>query len=306
MLSVILPAYNEAQMIDAAMRRIHEILKEAKIPYEIIFVNDGSTDGTKEEIEKAANLNSRVRGLCFSRNFGKEAAIYAGLADAAGDCAVVLDCDLQHPPEKIVDMYRLWQDGYDVIEGVKKSRGKESKGHAFAVKGFYKMISKATGVDMENASDFKLLDRKAIDTLINIPEKNMFFRAMSSWIGFKTISVEYDVAERTAGTTKWSTKSLFRYALSNITSFTTAPMELVTILGVITFVTGLILSVVALVQKIRGVALGGFTTVIILLCIFSSIIMISLGIIGFYIAKIYDEVKGRPRYIISEIIERKK
>ena len=306
MLSVIIPAYNEEQMIDTAMRTIHGILKKEQIPYEIIFVNDGSTDGTREEIEKAANLNPKVRGLCFSRNFGKEAAIYAGLADAAGDCAVVIDCDLQHPPEKIVEMYRLWQDGFDVIEGVKKSRGKESKAHAFAVGGFYKMISKASGIDMANASDFKLLDRKAIDVIVSIPEKNMFFRAMSSWIGFKTASVEYDVQERTAGTTKWSTRSLFRYALSNITSFTTAPMEIVTLLGVITFITGMILSIVALVQKIRGIALGGFTTVIILLCIFSSIIMLSLGIIGFYIAKIYEEVKGRPRYIISEIIERKK
>ena len=223
----------------------------------------------------------------------------AGLSQAIGDCCVVIDCDLQHPPEKIVEMYRLWEQGYEIIEGQKSSRGTESKMHAFAAKMFYSIISKVTGLDMENASDFKLMDRKAVNALLNMNEKNAFFRALSSWIGFKTTSVEFDVQEREAGVSKWSTRSLVKYAITNISSFSTAPMQIVTVLGMIVFLISIILGAITLIQKCCGQALEGFTTVILILLFSSSIMMISLGIIGFYIAKIYEEIKGRPRFIIS-------
>lgn len=300
MLSVIIPAYNEEAMIGKAAQVIDGILGEADIPHELVFVDDGSKDATWEQISLASASQPMVRGIHFSRNFGKEAAMLAGLTKSHGDCCVVIDCDLQHPPEKIVEMYRLWEQGYEIIEGQKSSRGTEGKLHMLAAKAFYSVISAATGFDMENASDFKLLDRKAVNVLVNMRERNAFFRALSSWIGFKTTYVTFDVRDREAGVSKWSTKSLVKYALSNISSFSTAPMQVVTALGVIMFVISAILSVVALVQKFCGQALEGFTTVILIQLFTGSIVMISLGIIGYYIAKIYEEIKGRPRYIIAE------
>ncbi len=300
MLSVILPSYNEEKMIAVAAETLAGILDAVKIPFELLFINDGSKDGTWNEICRAREKDSRVCGVCFSRNFGKEAAMFAGLEKARGDCCVVLDCDLQHPPEKIVEMYRLWEQGYEVVEGIKHDRGEETGLHRFAANTFYGIISKATGIDMASSSDFKLLDRKVVDTLNAMPERNVFFRALSFWVGFKKTEVTYDVRERTAGESKWSTRSLIRYAITNIGSFSSAPLHLITILGFITLAISIVFSIVALVQKLAGTALGGFTTVIILLLFLGSIMMISLGIIGYYIARIYEEIKGRPRYIIEE------
>ncbi len=299
LLSVILPSYNEELMIKKAAQTVSRILSDACIPFELIFVDDGSKDKTWQMIQEVSGEDMRVKGVHFSRNFGKESAIIAGLAEASGGCCAVIDCDLQHPPEKIVEMYRLWEQGYEVIEGQKSNRGTESTTHSFAAKAFYGLISKATGFDMENASDFKLLDRKAVDVLINMHERNAFFRALSSWIGFETATVTFDVRDREAGESKWSTWSLVKYALNNISSFSTAPMQIVTILGIIVFVISVVIGVTSLVQKIMGIAQPGFTTVILILLFSSSIIMISLGIMGFYIARIYEEIKGRPKYIIS-------
>ena len=300
MLSVVIPAYNEEAMIEKAASTVSCILTDAEIENELIFVDDGSKDMTWEKIVRVSDALSNIRGLHFSRNFGKESAIMAGLTESKGDCCVVIDCDLQHPPEKIVEMYRLWEAGYEIIEGQKSSRGNEGRMHAFAAKSFYSMISAATGFDMENASDFKLLDRMAVDVLINMREHNAFFRALSSWIGFKTTNVTFDVQEREAGESKWSTLSLIKYALNNISSFSTAPMQVVTVLGVLMFLVSLIIGGIALVHKISGQALEGFTTVILILVFSSSIMMISLGIIGYYIARIYEEIKARPRYIIAQ------
>ena len=304
MLSVILPSYNEEKMIAKATARMAEILQPEKIDYELLFIDDGSRAGTWAQINEAAEKDSHVVGVHFSRNFGKEAAMFAGLEQAKGDCCVVIDCDLQHPPEKIVEMYRLWEQGYEVVEGIKEDRGEESGLHKFAANSFYGLISKATGMDMSSSSDFKLLDRKVVDTLNSLPERNVFFRALSFWVGYKKTSVSYCVQERTEGVSKWSTKSLIKYALTNISSFSSAPLHIVTVLGFIMLAVAFVLGIIALVQKISGVALGGFTTVILLLLFSASVIMISLGIIGYYIARIYDEIKGRPRYIISRICGR--
>ena len=303
LLSVILPAYNEEKMIEKARDTLGRILSEQDIPYEIVFVDDGSKDQTWSEIEKAAEKDNHVAGVHFSRNFGKESAMMAGLASAGGDCCVVMDCDLQHPPETVVEMYRLWEQGYEVVEGVKHSRGKESLAHRASAGMFYKIISKAVGIDMSRASDFKLLDRKAVDALLEMPERNAFFRALSAWSGYKTTSVEFDVREREEGVSKWSTKSLIRYAITNIVSFSSAPMQLVTGAGVFMFLLAVVLGIQTLVHYFTGNAVEGFTTVILLLLLIGSILMISLGIIGYYISKIYEEVKGRPRYLISRKID---
>ena len=284
LLSVVLPAYNEEESVPLAARTIGGLLAEADIPYELLFVNDGSRDHTWLAIQKAAEQDPRVRGIRFSRNFGKEAAIFAGLAQARGACCVVLDCDLQHPPEKILEMYRLWQDGWQVVEGVKISRGRENPVHTFAARTFYRFLSGATRIDMSRASDFKLLDRRAVDVLIAMREKNAFFRALSSWIGFDAAQVEFEVQPRAAGSSKWSIRSLTRYAITNLASFSTAPLQLVTFLGVLVFLSSLVLGTHSLWQKLNGQALEGFTTVILLLLLIGSVLMICLGIIGYYIA----------------------
>ena len=299
MLSIILPAYNAGQMIPITVSTLGKVLGQ-KIPYELLFVDDGSKDDTWQVICQQAQLDTHVSGLHFSRNFGKESAMFAGLERASGDCCVVMDCDLQHPPEKILEMYQLWQQGYEVVEGVKEDRGDESKAHRMAAGTFYRLISKAAGIDMSHSSDFKLLDRKVVDALNALPERNVFFRALSYWVGFRRTTVTYNVQERTVGESKWSTRSLIRYALVNITSFSTAPLQIVTFLGILTLAISLVMGCISLYQKFAGIALSGFTTVIILQLFFSSILMISLGIIGFYIAKIYQECQGRPRYLISE------
>ena len=302
-LSIILPAYNEEENISLAVKTLTEEFRNAGFCYELIFVNDGSKDNTWSEIEKAKSIDSdHIKGICFSRNFGKEAAVFAGLNYASGDAVVVMDCDMQHPPETVLKMYELWKQGYEVVEGVKISRGKESALHGFAAKTFYKIISKATGIDMANASDFKLMDRKVVDTLSEMPERNSFFRALSSWVGFRTVQVGFEVQERQSGKSKWSTKSLIKYAITNITSFTTLPLQLVTMGGIFVLLLAVILGVQTLVRYFSGHAVEGFTTVILLLLFIGSVIMISLGIIGYYIAKIYDEVKKRPKYIVSEVI----
>lgn len=301
LLSVIIPAYNEEKMITKTATVINSILSNVEINHELIFIDDGSKDNTWKEINNASDKLSVVRGVHFSKNFGKESAIMAGLSAAKGDCAVVIDCDLQHPPEKIVEMYSLWQQGYEVVEAVKSDRGKESAIHRFFANTFYGIISSVTKIDMRSASDFKLLDRKAINALINMPEKDSFFRALSSWIGFKAVQITFEVQERTEGESKWSSWSLVKYAISNITSFSSMPMQIITVLGSITFLISLVMGVIALIGKISGNSLEGFTTVIILQLLFSSIIMLSLGIIGYYIAKIYTEIKARPKYIVSEV-----
>lgn len=306
MLSVIVPAYNEEILIEKAYHTIHEILRKEAISHEIIFVDDGSTDATYEKISVLTETNPNINGLHFSRNFGKEAAISAGLAAAKGDCAVVIDCDLQHPPEKIVEMYRLWEEGYEIVEGVKISRGDESKLHSFSAKTFYFILSSLIGFDMSNASDFKLLDRKVIDILNKIPERKGFFRAISYWVGYRKATVEFEVHERLEGQSKWSTVKLLKYAVSNISAYSTTPMQIVTFLGVVMLMITCIFGIWALIDKIQGRALEGMTTLIIITIFIGSIMMISLGIIGYYVARIYEEVKGRPKYIISSACKSKR
>ena len=298
MLSIIIPAYNEKTNIERAVKTISEILEGGNIPFELVFVSDGSTDGTYEEICRLREQDIRVRGLEFSRNFGKEAAIFAGLELAKGDACIVMDCDLQHPPQAIPEMYKLWKEGFEVVEGIKKSRGKERIFHGMFAGMFYGIMSKMMKMDMRSSSDFKLLDRKVVNVLLGLEERNTFFRALSFWAGFRSAKVEYEVQERVSGSSKWTFKSLIRYAISNVTSFSTVPLQLVTVMGMISIFFSFILAVQTVVKYLTGTAVEGFTTVILLILIIGGFIMISLGMIGHYLARIYEEVKGRPRYII--------
>lgn len=305
LLSIVLPSYNEEQNIANTARVLAELLEKEQIAYELIFVSDGSRDNTYQEILKAAEANPHVRGAEFSRNFGKEASIFAGLELAKGNAVIVMDCDLQHPPQVIPQMWKLWREGYEVVEGIKTSRGKESLAHKMSAGLFYKIMSKLIKMDMNASSDYKLLDRKVVDVLLTLPERNTFFRALTFWAGFKTTYVEYEVQERLYGESKWSVFSLMKYAISNATSFSTLPLQLVTVMGIISILFSVVLGIQTIVRYLTGTAVEGFTTVILLVLIIGGFIMLSLGIIGHYIARIYEEVKGRPKYIISRTTEDK-
>ena len=302
LLSIVLPAYNEEQNISNTAEVLGELLAGESIEYELIFISDGSGDATFQEIQKAAEKDSRVKGAEFSRNFGKEAAIFAGLELTSGDAVVVMDCDLQHPPEVIPQMWKLWQNGAEVVEGIKESRGKESLAHKLSAGLFYRIMSRLIKMDMNASSDFKLLDRKVVDVLLRLPERNTFFRALSFWTGFRREYVSYEVRERQFGESKWSSLSLMKYAVTNATSFSTLPLQLVTVMGVLSILFSMVLFVQTLVRYLSGTAVEGFTTVLLLILVIGGLLMLSLGIIGHYIARIYEEVKGRPKYIISRTI----
>ena len=300
LLSVVIPAYNEAAAVAAAAEEILRVLDGANIPCELVFVDDGSEDATWENITAARAKDARVRGVRFSRNFGKEAALLAGLRYASGDCCVTIDCDLQHPPEKIVEMYRLYGEGYEVVEGVKSDRGSEGALRRFAAGTFYRIMTRAVGFEMKDRSDFKLLGRRAVDALLSMPERDTFYRALSAWVGFRSTTVPFEVAPRRAGESKWSTGKLVRYAVRNITSFTSSPMRIVTALGVLMLFFALVLGAQTLVNKLAGRAEAGFTTVIIVVLLTGSLVMISLGVMGHYLTRMFDELKARPRYIVAE------
>lgn len=303
LLSVVLPAYNEQQNIAYTTGVLSGLFEQNGIDYELIFVSDGSSDATYEEIEKAAAANHRVKGAQFSRNFGKEAGIFAGLELSSGDAVVVMDCDLQHPPETILTMWQKWQEGVEIVEGVKSDRGKESIFYRMSAGLFYKIMSRLIKMDMNASSDFKLLDRKVVNVLLSLPERNTFFRALTFWAGFRSETVEYEVQERRYGSSKWSLWSLMRYAIFNATSFSTLPLQIVTFAGIASIFFSIALAVQTLVRFLMGASVEGFTTVILLILIIGGMIMLSLGIIGHYIARIYEEVKGRPRYIISKVTD---
>jgi dolichol-phosphate mannosyltransferase len=303
LLSIVIPTYNEEKLIQNTINTVVETMTLENIPFEIVFVDDGSFDSTWKIISQNTNAYPNIKAVKFSRNFGKESAIFAGLDFAKGDCCVVMDCDLQHPPNIVVEMYKLWLlNDFDIVEGRKSSRGKESFINRFFANLFYKLLRATSGIDLENASDFKLMDRSVVDIIKAMPERQTFFRAMSSWVGFKVTKVYFEVPKRKEDRSRWSFKSLFMLAINSITSYTTIPMQIVTIFGVTFFIFALAASVQTVYMKLAGKAVEGFTTVILLLLIIGSVIMFSLGIIGLYLSKIYEEIKSRPRYIVSETI----
>ncbi|MGN0506730.1 MAG: glycosyltransferase family 2 protein [Lachnospiraceae bacterium] len=303
-ISIIMPVYNEGSHIVSSVGLVERLLKEHNICYEFVLVDDGSGDDSWTKLSGMAKENQAITAVRLSRNFGKEAALCAGLEAATGDAVIVMDADLQDPPELIPVLVDAWRnEGYDVVEGVKSSRGKESFIYKICAKSFYKILLKATGIDLRNASDYKLLDRKVVEAMKQMPEKITFFRGMSAWVGFERKQVPFEVQKRVMGTSKWSLRRLTGLAVSAITSYTSAPLQLITILGCIMFLFSVVLGIQTLVRYLTGNALEGFTTVILLLLFIGSTLMISLGIIGLYLMRIYHELKGRPRYLVSKKIK---
>jgi len=298
--SVVIPAHNEAASLGDTLNEVLQVLSSNSIAAEILVIDDGSTDATWGLIQEFSSRDQRVRGIRFSRNFGKERAICAGLESSIGQAVVVMDADLQHPPEVIPKLIEKWSEGFNVVDGVKRSRGNETWISTKLAEGFYGLFAMAAGIDLEGQSDFKLLDRQAVEEWKRLPERTVFFRGMSSWLGFRRASVEFDVEDRAAGSSKWSRASLARLALSAITSFSSIPLRLVTFTGLLFLLFAVILGIQTVYKWAIGEAFTGFPTVILLILITSSLVMLALGIIGEYLAKIYDEIKGRPRFVVED------
>lgn len=303
LLSIIVPCYNEEEILENCLLTLTSYIQKITNDYEVIVVDDGSTDKTFKLLKELISQNKKIKGIRFTRNFGKESAMHAGLKTSKGSAVIIIDADLQHPPELLKTMFKYWhEDKYEVVEAVKANKKGGKTISKFTSQLFNYLFSKLAGFKMHGASDYKLLDRKVVEKLLAIPEKNRFFRGLVNWTGYNTKQVFFDVQERIGGETKWSPFSLFRLSISAITSFSNIALQLVTALGIFTLLFSLILAIQTMYKKISGSAVSGFTTVIILSLLLNSLIMISLGIIGIYLANIYIETKNRPFYIISDEI----
>ncbi len=302
-ISVVIPAYNEGEGVDRALTTIAGILQTVSGDWEIIVIDDGSRDNTYERVCLYAQTEPKVKGVSFSRNFGKEAALLAGLKYSRGKAVVAIDADLQHPPELIPEMLSKWRDGAKIVHAVKRSRKTDSVGKRLAAVAVNQIISRLGGINIHNSSDYKLLDREIVDILVcQLPERERFFRGLSSWIGFREEYIEFDVSTRIENESKWSFWSLVELAITALTSFTSVPLRIITFLGLMTLVLGFAVASDALWSWHQGQAVSGFATIIITLLLIGSFIMISLGIIGEYIAKIYEEIKARPPYLIKSTV----
>lgn len=303
LLSVVIPAHNEESGIAHALSVIKDVLTTCGMDWEIIVVDDGSSDRTFNKLQELATKEARFKGVRFSRNFGKEAALLAGLNIAKGDAVVTIDADLQHPPRLIPAMIEAWRQGAKVVDGVKRSRATDGALTRLRASIFNATLSRLGGINMENSSDFKLLDRIAVNAITRtLPERQRFYRGLSDWVGYQHASIPFDVDERAQGQGKWSLWGLLGLATTAIVTFTSAPLRIVTALGVITMIFGFFIAADAFIGWLQGRAVSGFTTTIFTLLIIGSFIMISLGIIGEYIAKIYDEIKGRPTYLVESVL----
>lgn len=302
MIQIIMPAYNEGAGILDSVRTVHKLVSDAEIDHGFLLVDDGSRDDTWDRLCVLAKELPNITLLRFSRNFGKEPALCAALEHADADAVIVMDADLQHPPSLIPDMVRLWRDeGYDIVEGIKESRGKESALHRLCAGTYYRLFSKATGGRADQLSDFKLMNRKAVEAWRKLPERDPYFRGMSAWIGFRRCNIPFSVAPRLAGESKWSFRALLRLAISSVTSYTTAPLLLPFLPGGLSLLACFILAICSLVRIFLGRAVTLAAGLSMLLLLLGGCILIAQGVLGLYLSKNYEEAKGRPRYLIAEI-----
>lgn len=297
-LSIVVPMYNEAQIAYQVITQILGEVERIGFPFEIICVDDGSTDGTANLLDEMCMKEPRLVSIHLSRNFGKESAMAAGLASARGDAVILIDGDLQHPPELISCMVELWKKGYKIVAAKKRHRGHEVWIYRVVARIFYRLMSNVMGGNMQGSSDFQLLDREAVEAVMGLTERNRFFRGLTNWIGFRSTCIEFDVMPRSGGNTRWSTAKLIRYATNNILAFTTAPLYYTAWMGVVTILLGLGLGIQTLYNYIVGHAVSGFTTVILTVIFFGGVVLTAIGVVAIYLAKVLEEVKGRPIYIV--------
>jgi dolichol-phosphate mannosyltransferase len=302
-ISIVIPVYNEANTLTKSLPEIGNFVRNTGLSYEMIVIDDGSRDKTWEILRALSNTDQKIKSIKLSRNFGKESAIAAGLEFASGNAAIIMDGDLQHPPEIIPEMIRLWkEEGFEIVEAVKANRGNEHISSKIGAKLFYWLMKHLSELDLDNSSDFKLLDRKVVTAHNRLPESSRFFRGIVSWLGFKKAQIPFSVKDRISGRSRWSIFRLVKLAIHASTSFSSLPLHIITYLGIITFGISIVLGIQTLSMKFSGAAVSGFTTVILLLLSIASVLMISLGIIGIYIGRIFEEVKGRPKFIIENMI----
>lgn len=299
-ITVLVPLYNEGAAIKRNLPVIVAALEAIEsFDIRLLLVDDGSTDGSSAWLRQQCERDW-LELLTLTRNFGKEAAIQAGLQHARGDAVIVMDSDLQHPPQLIPKMLALWLDGIEIVDARKASRGREPHLSAFFASAFYWAFGLLAQMDIRGHSDFKLLDRKVVDAYCALPERKRFFRGLIAWMGFSSAQLYFDVLERPHGASAWPRIKLFRYSVDALTGFSTGLLHLITLLGVLTFGFSVIVGGIALYDKMTGVAVSGFTTVILIILIIGSCIMAGLGLIGVYLEQIFIEVKNRPIYVVDE------
>ena len=305
-ISVVIPMYYEEKVADECYRRVKECLEKIEnYEYEIIFINDGSKDKTLEILEKIASQDLKVKILSFSRNFGHQAAVTAGLQYVTGDAIVIIDADLQDPPELIPEMIKLWEDGNEVIYGKRKSRKGESAFKLLSAKMFYNTLNALSDVEIpKDTGDFRLVDRKVVDTINSLPEHNKFLRGLFSWVGYKQIAFEYERKERYAGQTKYPLRKMLKLAADGIISFSTKPLKILGSIGIISIIVSILLLIYAIlsyVLKLNQIS-AGWTSIMVAITFFAGVQLTSIWIMSEYIGRIYDETKQRPQYIIDKKI----
>lgn len=306
--SIIVPLYNEELVIDETYKRLKNIMDSTLESYELLFVNDGSSDATRKKVEQICVKDMNVKLVNFSRNFGHQCAITAGMEVSMGKAVVVIDADLQDPPEVILEMIKKWKEGYHVVYGKRIKREGESFFKKFTAKTFYRILKNMTSVDIPvDTGDFRLIDRKVCNTLNSLPEKNRYVRGLVSWIGYKQTFVEFVRQERFAGNSKYPIKKMIKLALDGITSFSYKPLAFSGYLGGISFFIGILIMVVDIIKHLTGgIKIINFAFLISIDLIMFGVMLSCMGIIGQYIGRIFDESKGRPNYIIESIINDRK
>ena len=301
LLSIIVPCYNEGESIKYTYQEIKKVLNNINIQHEIVFINDGSKDNTLQILKNIGQNDKAVKYISFSRNFGKEAGMLAGLEYITGDCVVIMDADLQQPPELIPEMIKYYEEGYDQVIA-KRNRKGDNKYRTWATKLYYKLVNKLIDVELvDGVGDFRLLSRKAVDSILAMKEYNRFSKGIFSWIGFKQKTIQYENQSRVAGETKWSFKSLLSYGIDGIISFNDKPLRVCFVIGCSLIIMSLIYIVFLLVQiLISGIDVPGYFTTIASIMIIGGVQLVFIGVLGEYIGKIYYEVKKRPHFIVDE------
>ncbi len=302
--SIVVPVYNEEAVVAECYKQLKEVMDSTGENYELIFVNDGSKDKTAEMVRTYCQQDNNVKFIDFSRNFGHQIAITAGMDLSRGDAIVVIDADLQDPPRVILEMIKKWHEGYDVVYGKRLKRKGETIFKKLTAAAFYRFLKKMTDVDIPvDVGDFRLIDRSVCDAMKKINERNRFVRGIISWLGFNQGEVMYERDKRLAGETKYPLKKMLKFALDGVLSFSFKPLKLATILGVLASAAGFIYLLYALYQKFfTDSTVAGWTSLVTLILIFNGLVLIMLGIIGEYIGRIYDETKNRPLYVIRESV----
>lgn len=303
--SIVVPVFNEEEAIGIFLDAARDILSQAGVRFEIVFVNDGSSDRTLERLAEYAAIDRRIRIVNLSRNFGKEAALTAGIDHARGDAVIPMDVDLQDPPELIQEFLAKWEEGYDIVYGIRRNRETDTVTKRTTAGGFYRLFNKVSQVKIpEHAGDYRLMDRRVVEALKRLPERNRFMKGLFAWVGFRSVGVTYERQPRAAGRTKWNYWRLWNFALDGFVSFSTTPLRVWTYLGaaiaVLAFLYGLFIVTKALVL---GVDVPGYASLMTAVLFFGGVQLLSLGVIGEYLGRLFIEVKGRPIYLVENVYE---